>query len=205
VAHELNLDSKVRPLRERLREETSRAITEAAEEVFAQRGLREARMEEIAQRAGVSVGTLYNHFQDRNALANELIESRRKELGARLDAALAASAKFPFALQLRTFARMLFEHFEVHRRFLTIMLECDTARIEQPSPGMLEMRARGEALVNRGVRQGVLRPQGKELWPSFLMGAVKSLLIYELRYPGKLPIDQRIEALVNFFLKGAGA
>src|SRR5438552_14620368 len=125
-------EARIRPLRERLREETARAITAAAEEVFARRGVREAHMEEIAQRAGVSVGTVYNHFEDREALLSELIESRRQELARRLDADLAASAKEPFAAQLRDFARTVFEHFEAHRQFLSIMLECDSMRLEQP-------------------------------------------------------------------------
>jgi AcrR family transcriptional regulator len=51
-------------LRERLREEAARAILAAAEEVFATDGL-QARMERIAEQAGVAVGTLYNHFEDR--------------------------------------------------------------------------------------------------------------------------------------------
>src|SRR5438876_184999 len=126
-------EAKIRPLRERLREETARAIAIAAEEVFAARGIREAHMEQIAQRAGVSVGTVYNHFEDRETLLAALIEARRQELSALLDGALAASAKEPFAAQLREFARTIFEHFEAHRPFLSIMIECDTARLEQPS------------------------------------------------------------------------
>jgi AcrR family transcriptional regulator len=202
----LNPDSLREPrLRDRLRRETSRAIVEAAEAVFARRGLREARMEEIAQRAGVSVGTLYNHFEDRGALLVELIESRRKALALRIDGALAGSAREPFAAQLRALAACVFEHFEEHRQFLSIMLEADTARLERPSPAMVEIRARVEALVARGVRQGSLRPQGKQLWPAMLLGAMKALLIHELRNPGQLSLEERVDAVVDFFLNGARA
>jgi len=70
----MNQDSDIaKPvrLRDRLREEANRAILTAAEEVFSEEGLG-ARMEQIAARAGVAVGTLYNHFQDRGALVNAL-------------------------------------------------------------------------------------------------------------------------------------
>ncbi len=49
-------------LRERFNETTLQAVLSAAEEVFADAGLHAAHMGEIAERAGVSVGTLYNHF-----------------------------------------------------------------------------------------------------------------------------------------------
>src|SRR5881397_3742183 len=103
----MNPDSKhtnrVQPLRERLREETTRAISEAAEQEFARKGVREARVEEIAARAGVSVGTVYNYFKDREGLLAGLLEVRRKELARRLDKALADSARHPFEGQLRRF------------------------------------------------------------------------------------------------------
>src|SRR5256885_16022082 len=68
----------VLPLRERLKGETQRTILEAAEEVFGKNGLSAARMEDIAGGGGVSVGTLYNHFHDRDALLRALIVTRRE-------------------------------------------------------------------------------------------------------------------------------
>ena len=159
----MNPDSKhatrIRPLRERLREETARAISSAAEPVFAEQGRHQARMEEIAARAGVSGGTVYNHFEDRQALLAELLESRRKELAQRLDQALSASAHEPFEGQLRNFVVTVFTHFEDHRQFLSIMLEGDQARLAQPSPAMREIRARAESGPPRAAEEGAaLRP-----------------------------------------------
>src|SRR5512146_1839893 len=89
-------------LRDRLREETARAILSAAEEVFAEEGLHAARMERIAGRAGVAVGTLYNHFADRAALVAALCAAGRGVLLERIDAAVAAAAAGPRA-ELRAF------------------------------------------------------------------------------------------------------
>ena len=202
----MNQNSKTEPrLRDRLRAETARAIAAAAEQVFAARGLREARMEEIAARAGVSVGTVYNHFQDRDALLKELIEGRRQELAKKLDASLAAAKGEPFREQLRRFASTVFEHFAAHRPFLAITLQSDSASLEQPSEAMREVKARVEALVSRGVEQRALRPAGQELWATFLLGSVRAVLVHELRNPGKLPLAARASAVVEFFLGGAGA
>jgi AcrR family transcriptional regulator len=198
-------ETHVRPLRERLREETAREILAAAEQVFAERGVREARMEEIAARAGVSVGTVYNHFEDRNALLAALVESRRRELAARFDQALTSSAHAPFEAQLRQFALTVFEHFEHHRPFLSIMLESDAVAINQSSSAMKELRARVETLIRRGVQKKALRADRTALWPGMLMGAIKAVMQHDLRNPGELAVADRAAAAVDFFLNGARA
>jgi AcrR family transcriptional regulator len=73
----------VQPLRSRLREVAAAAILEAAEDVFEDEGLH-ARMETIARRAGVAVGTLYNHFADRETLLRSLVDAHHAELLERL-------------------------------------------------------------------------------------------------------------------------
>ena len=97
LVHYMNLDSpggkspqSPQKLRQRFREATSRAVLEAAEQVFAEDGLHGASMSRIAERAGVAVGTLYNHFKDREALFNALLDQRRAELLDELDRARAA-------------------------------------------------------------------------------------------------------------------
>jgi len=203
----MNRDSssvhRVQPLRQRLRAETARAIAAAAEEVFAERGLKEARVEEIAARAGVSVGTLYNHFADRRALLAGLVERRRKELADKLDAALAASGAFE--AHLRDFVRTVFEHFDAHREFLAILLEADTARLAQPSEAMRELRRHADELVARGVRGRALRKEGADLWGALLLGTVRALLVDELRRPGRLTVEERAARAVEYFLRGACA
>ena len=205
----MNRDSKsearVRPLRERLREETARAISAAAEEVFARRGVRDARVEEIAARAGVSVGTGYNHFEDRDSLLRALVEQRRQALAKKLDRALEGSRGEPFAAQLRAFTATVLEHFEANRPFLAITLQSDSANLERPSEAMRELRAHAEALVRRGVEQRALRPQGPELWTTLLFGVLRADLVHELRYPNQARLAERGGALADFFLRGAGA
>src|SRR5436305_10340699 len=51
------------------------AVLDAASELFAQRG-ENVQMDEIAQRAGLGVGTLYRHFADKQALRAAIIGRR---------------------------------------------------------------------------------------------------------------------------------
>ena len=52
----------------RLPEERPKQILEAALAVFAERGLAAARLEDIAKRAGVSKGTIYLYFENKEEL-----------------------------------------------------------------------------------------------------------------------------------------
>jgi AcrR family transcriptional regulator len=63
-------------------------VLAAATEVFAARGL-DASLGEIARRAGVSIGTLYNHFPTRDDLFDAIFPARMAVLDASATAALA--------------------------------------------------------------------------------------------------------------------
>src|SRR5262245_37244607 len=69
--------------RRRAPEERPQQIIDAARAVFDERGLSGARLEDIAQRAGVAKGTIYLYFPDKEALFREVI---RQTLVARLEA-----------------------------------------------------------------------------------------------------------------------
>jgi AcrR family transcriptional regulator len=62
-------------------------LLSAASEVFAERGL-DAPLEEIARRATVSIGTLYNHFPTRESLFDAIFPARMAVLDAAAQSAL---------------------------------------------------------------------------------------------------------------------
>ena len=59
----------------RLPEERPRQIIDAALEVFGERGLGAARLEDIAKRAGLSKGTIYLYFPNKEELFREVVRS----------------------------------------------------------------------------------------------------------------------------------
>src|SRR5256885_10177024 len=82
----------------RLPGERPRQILDAALEVFGERGLAGARLEDIARRAGVSKGTIYLYFPNKEALFREVV--RAKVVG-RIEQAEAARGEGPFDIRLR--------------------------------------------------------------------------------------------------------
>ena len=59
----------------RLPEERPQQIIEAALEVFGEHGLSDARLEDIAKRAGVSKGTIYLYFPNKEELFREVVRA----------------------------------------------------------------------------------------------------------------------------------
>jgi len=195
-------------LRERLREATADAILSAAEQAFSEEGAK-ARMESIAARAGIAVGTLYNHFADRDALWEAVCRSRREALLERLDGALEATRGAPFDAALRAFVGALHAHWAQHRAFLAVLVQSEPAlsragaRATRERTTLEELVARAGKLVRRGVAEGALREEGADLWPVLLVGMLRAVMVRDLaRDPGDA--EATLQRVVAFFMTGAG-
>jgi AcrR family transcriptional regulator len=193
-----------KPLRDRLREETARAILDAAEAVLAEQGL-QARMEQIAARAGVAVGTLYNHFDHRDGLVDALLRSRRESLLARLDAALEAAKGQPFRARLRAYLAAAAEHARAHGGLLNALSEGGEGPSSPRPPAHLyvALLARADALVTEGVAAGELRPDPAGVYGQALVGISRALLFRPAGAAGDR--SDVVDAVADLFLSGAHA
>jgi AcrR family transcriptional regulator len=79
----------------RAREEGARRahILDAAERLFAERGLAEASVAEIAREAEFGVGTIYKYYEDKNTLIRCLVEDRLGAHFAAVEAALTSAGE----------------------------------------------------------------------------------------------------------------
>ncbi|WP_410638602.1 TetR/AcrR family transcriptional regulator [Amycolatopsis sp. lyj-346] len=73
------------PVRERADAARNRVrVLEAAEKLFAERGVDAVTMDDVAGAAGVGKGTLYRRFGDKGGLAMALLDQRERELQERI-------------------------------------------------------------------------------------------------------------------------
>ncbi len=206
-------------LRQRIRETTAQAILTAAEEVFASKGLHAAHMGEIAALAGVAVGTLYNHFADRDALLAGLLEDRRAEMLARIDEALgnvASPATTPtgFRDRLRVYLLAVLTHKQAHRRFFQILMQGEIGRYQEtfpsachvPTATMQEVFSRLDKLMKQGGRARALRADIADLAPVLFMGMIRSIMIRDtfVKVDGNGDLVSDADRLLTFFFQGAG-
>ena len=104
MAQESSLTPRRSPVQRRARE-TVDAILEGAAQVFAERGFASGTTNHIAVRAGVSIGSLYEYFPNKEAILVALVE-RHLETGSRL-AREAIEAPGPLELRLRRFVEAM--------------------------------------------------------------------------------------------------
>ncbi|WP_410565555.1 TetR/AcrR family transcriptional regulator [Amycolatopsis sp. cmx-4-61] len=129
------------------------AILDAAGELFAQRG-DAVQMDEIADRAGLGVGTLYRHFADKQALRAAIIGRRFEEMAVLAQSAEAAGDPWT------AFESLLYGYLEAAEpdaafRFAILGPEEPSwADIEEEK---LAFSASVERIVHRAVAAGRLR------------------------------------------------
>jgi AcrR family transcriptional regulator len=193
-----------------MKEEARAAILDAAEQVLAEQGLHAARMDDIAARVGVSVGTLYNYFEDRQQLLEALRDVRGRELLALLDAELERSQHTPYRARLHGFLRCILEHSRTHFRLFTLLLE-DSIQRGSSREGDLnrhlemwrEVALRLDHLGQQGVREGALRPEDASYYPTLLLDMMQGLVLRQLIAKQPAPVDELIAPLLRCFLDGA--
>lgn len=193
-----------------MKEEARAAILDAAEQVLVEQGLHAARMDDIASRVGVSVGTLYNYFEDRQQLLEALRDVRGHELLALLDAELERSQGTPYRARLHGFLRCILEHSRTHFRLFTLLLEDSIQRgasregdLNRHMEMWREVSLRIEHLGQQGVREGTLRPEDASHYPTLLLSMMQGLVLRQLVAKQPLPVDELIAPLLRCFLDGA--
>lgn len=193
-----------------MKEEARAAILDGAEQVLVKQGLQAVRMDDIAAHVGVSVGTLYNYFEDRQQLLQALLEVRSRELLASLDAELERSQGMPYRTRLHGFLRAILEHSQSHFRLFSLLVEevLRSGRSNAPGHRRLqemtrELTRRVELLDQEGLKQGALRPEDARHYPTLLLGMIRGLLLQQLLLKQPLPVDEAIAPLLRCFLDGA--
>ncbi|MET0382119.1 MAG: helix-turn-helix domain-containing protein [Burkholderiaceae bacterium] len=112
-----------RRARGRLRVE---ALLASAAEVFAQRGFDAATMTEIAARADSSIGSLYQFFRTKNAVAEALVQTQMEALWRRFDALSQRAGALSTPELGRALACLLVDFRSAHPSFATL--------VEMPGP-----------------------------------------------------------------------
>ena len=187
--------------RSQLRETAQAAILDAAEELIATRGLQGAPLAQIAKRAGIAVGTLYNYFTDRDALVQALFESRRATLRPLIRAAIKANEGLAFEPRLRAFVRDILAAFEQHRRFVKVAIEAEHRLT--PSATSTDVQLAIKELVKIGVHERAITGGRADLLATLIAGAIRAVVLGRIAEDG--PLDRDADDIVTIFLDGVRA
>jgi AcrR family transcriptional regulator len=126
-----------------------------AEVGFRERGT-EASLEEIARRAGVSIGTLYGHFPTRQALLEAMLHERIDRLVATADELLTHPSP---GEALARWARATAAQMSPYRGLATSLLSCLKDENSALYRVCQQMTAAGERLLERARAAGLVRAE----------------------------------------------
>jgi AcrR family transcriptional regulator len=193
----------------RLPSERPRQILDAALEVFGERGLAAARLEDIARTAGVSKGTIYLYFPNKEALFCEMI----REIPARHIATIEGmiSDSDSASDQLRHYFRNSWDYlrtpaFEVLYRLILSELHHFPALYQQ---FIEEVPMRSMLLISGIVRRGIASGEFRDMDPLVAARMLHSLLFTHGVWSAKraripfmrdLSDNQVLDQLVDFCL-----
>src|SRR5436309_3625379 len=128
-------------------------ILEAAGRLFAERGV-QASLDDVAEAAGVGVGTVYRHYPSKDALLDELFENVMEEQAAFAEAALSESDPWTGFV---SFLEHLTEGFANNRALEDVVLHPERGELRL-ARARERLGAPVRALVERAKAAGALSP-----------------------------------------------
>ena len=201
-------------LRDKFRAATREAILEAAAGLLNADGAVQIRMEDIAARAGIAVGTLYNYFEDRTSLVTALLETRTRSLFEALEAVAvkgqAAPAGRPesFTAELRDFIAAVVQHVNTNRFLFHLLIEderhngLDARVLARRQAVRGDLFVRTEVLMQRGIASRALRPGDAALYAAAVIGMVQGIVARALVAGEPLTVERQAD-IVSLFMTGA--
>jgi AcrR family transcriptional regulator len=178
-------------------ERADRAIVAATLELMAERGVRDLRMDDIADRAGVGKATIYRRYRSKDALITDAVATLVSEIaipdtGSTHDDLLALMGQAVELYSGSLAPRLMPPLVEEARRNPEL---ASTIREEFLSG----RRAALSTVLKRGIRRGDLR-RGLDI--ELALDVLGGAIFYRLLVTGG-PVDQRLaEGIVELILRG---
>jgi AcrR family transcriptional regulator len=206
--------SRPQALRQALQEQTRaayrEAILDAAEQVFLREGFQSAKMVDVAETTGVSVGTLYNYFDSKEAVFLALAERHRTRYFAMLAEPFGSTST---VAQLEEFVERTLGFVERNGALFAIYLRATTPWLDGAVPATPTMnpeedQKRYNALLAKlftdGIKRGDLRddvPVKDLVWA--LHSLLNSAVLDWVGAQGQKALVAHGRSLLQLFLQGA--
>jgi len=163
---------------EKLREQTKHKIMAAALRLFAERGFHTTTVAEIAKKAGVAAGLLYNYFDGKDALLTEIVKAAQDDLRALIERTLKGDDRqnlLSFTISLLSSMKAKRESWRI---LLRVMLQPDAKRVVPSTEREFEGHlAKAVQRLSRG-RLGKQRISKSDL-PEILHAVLMTYLVTE--------------------------
>jgi AcrR family transcriptional regulator len=189
--------------------ETRNKILDAAVKAFSRNGFHQARMDDIAETAGVSKGTLYYNFESKSLLfsatVTEGMEAIMEEIRERIRESL--KSDLPFIDHLRKLIEVNVDMYLRYGDLAQIVFNEVSSGIDESVLRNIEaVRGRFIDLVAEELKAGQddnrIRPCNTRLAAVAIVGMVDNLCNLFVRYPGSVERSEITEFLFSLLVGG---
>ena len=182
--------------------ETFERILDAAQTVLVQRGYSGASTTVIAELAGVSPGSLYQYFTDKDEIVAAVVSRFSESLGERVAATVAGSFDLEPREYLRTSMGALLDELDVHPGFVRVMAEQTPKLGADGWLAAFEQRIGELTVAYLTVHRAALRPDLDLTRASWMMlRTVEHLTVrFILDRPG-ISRDEFVDELVSMMMR----
>jgi AcrR family transcriptional regulator len=181
-------------------------ILAAARSALKARGYHDVHLDDVADEAGLSKGTLYLYFKDKESLFAAALEEVIDRLQARLGALPADEAA---AAALRTMAAELLDFVDEHQDFL-IQFSREKPDLCGSRAGTVLQNRFNEhlrviaRLIERCIKERVVRDCDPMTGSLFFISIVRMFMLRRVMGLVKSPLRSHAEEFVELFLGGLG-
>lgn len=185
-------------------------ILDVALELFAEKDFYAVTMQEVADRAEVGVGTLYNFFASKEDLYEQLVLEHARTVFSALHRLVADGGKDPLKALADYVAsgwRMLSSDSRVLKIFLAVTQGAQFSVRLRLDP---EIRQEYEvltvdltSLMDRAIAEKIFRPVGARNLALMLQGISHSFFLNWLRNPDPAAVAANVDMILDLFCHGA--
>lgn len=185
---------------------TRAAILEAAASLFAENGYAETGVAQICRRAGISRGALYYHFESKEALFMELVDSQLTGLKKALERSISGAVDLPTTL--RRLSHLVQELTRPGYAKANIFLElwAQASREQTVREALLNSFHHFEELltqlIRRGIDEGTFAPINPAAGAKALLATAGGAVMHSLIGPEDSGWARATEESINIMING---
>ena len=187
-----------------------RDILDTAAVLFSEKDFHEVTVDEIAGRVGLSKGTIYLYFKNKDDIFFSVIEEKTKILFSRLQSAVEGDA--PYLEKLKKFIRSYLLFFEEHKSFFKIV-HSEKGRINTQVKGKMKKHMLDsfqayisllQDFIKQGQKYGILKDFPSLTLTKALKGFMDEFTFHWVFTGAEGSLSEETQNIIDLFLHGAG-
>jgi AcrR family transcriptional regulator len=157
--------------------ESRKKIINAAMDVFFRHGYAESNIRDIAKKAGISVGSIYLYFKNKEELYKAIISDKRREMAAMTEKTVEQAKSATETLS--GFLRLHLEHALKHKEFILLHIREHgfTFGIKEKREFSHSQISLLEKVILKGIRSGEFRRCNARETAKLILGSLKGIIL----------------------------